>query len=323
MFENFASFFEACKLPNTWSDRSYEYKYWFRSLLQKVGSAIDIDGYPEEWPRSFFNFCLFSVGWVGLFRSERFGAKEANMLAFNPCTIGGRFSFYYQPTTFIVSNPLYTKTFEIHKDGEIVRLTPDAYCGGFGLFDILDFYADKLAECSKGIKMGLINAKIPVIIGANNESQAQKIKAIYDKVMNAETLIVYGEKQNTLGDEVIPSATPFDSWLNDFNHTYIVSQLLQDMKELITQFFQEVGIPVADLTAKKSHLLQDEVDQTKAQTGARLQTMINTMNEDFSWVERTLGYRMEAKAHAESMQDDAVGDGELPEQRERDKAKSK
>ena len=71
---------------------------------------------------------------------------------------------------------------------------------------------------------------------------------VYDKVMNAETLIVYGEKQNTLGDEVIPSATPFDAWLNDFNHTYIVSQLLQDMKELITQNYNHASIVVWGLS---------------------------------------------------------------------------
>lgn len=321
MFEEYTPFFEACKLPNTWSDKSLEYRFWFRSLLQKVGSSIDIDNFPEEWPRNFFNFCLFSLGWVGCFKSTRFGDPTADGLAFNPCTIGGRRSFYYQPTTFIVSNPLYTKEHIIHKDGEIIQLTPDAYVGGFGIFDIVHRYAEQLAECSKGIMMGLINAKMPVILGANNEAQAQTLKAIYDKIQCGETLITYGEKNNDFGDEVIPSVTPFDSWLNDFNHTYIVDRLLQDMREIMSQFFQEVGIPVPDNTAKKSHLLQTEVDQTTMQTGARLQTFINTLNESFEWVDKTLGYRMEASAHAEQMQDESVGSGDVPEPQQRDQKK--
>lgn len=317
MFGHYASFFEACKLPNTWSNKSYEYRYWFRSLLQKVDSCLVIDNFPDNWPQDFFSFCLWSLGYVGCFKSERFGDSEANNLAFNPCTIGGKYDFYYQPTEFIVSNPLFSKTFKIHKDGEIIKLTPDAYWGGFGLFDVIDFYADKLAECSKGIKMGLINAKLPVIIGANNEAQAQKVKAIYDKIQCGETLITYGEKENNFGDEIIPSTTPFDAWLNDFSHTYIVSQLLQDMKELIAQFYQEVGLPVADTTAKKSHLLQEEVNTNEKQSHARLQCWLNTLNESFDLVEQTLGYKMEARVNEEPLQNESDGDRVVsePEQR--------
>lgn len=314
MFENFSVFLEACKLPNTWSDKSYEYRYWFRSLLQKVDSAIVIDNLPEEWPQDFFSFVLWSLGWMAVFKSERFGDTKTQ-LAFNPCTVNGFNSFYYTPTECTVSNPLYHKTFTLHKDAELIKLTPDAYCGGFGLFDVIDFYADKLAECSKGIKMGLINAKMPVIIGSNNESQAQKVKAIYDKIQCGETLIVYGEKQD-VGDEVIPSASPFDAWLNDFNHTYIVDKLIQDMKELLNCFYQEVGLPVADTTAKKSHLLQDEVSLTAAQNHARVQCWVNTLNESFANIERLFHHRMEASINEESLQDDTVRSGNVPEQGE-------
>lgn len=317
MFEHMSSLFEACKLPNTWSDKSYEYRYWFRSLLQKVDSCIDIKNFPEKWPEEFFRFCMWSLGFVGVGQSTRFGDKDANNLFFNPCTIGGRFNFYYQPTEFIISNPLYTKTHKIHVDGEIIQLTPDAWYGGFGIFDIIDWYAQHLAECSKGIRMGLINAKMPVIIGADNEAQSQKIKAIYDKVMNAETLIVYGENQDTFGDEVIPSTTPFDAWLNDFNHTYIVSQLLQDMKELVNQFYMEIGLPVPDTTAKKSHLLQDEVNFESKQSEARLKCWKNTLNECFRNIENTFGYKMEVEEHEEPLQNESSGDGTIlkPEQR--------
>lgn len=322
MFEWYSDFFEACKLPNTWSDKSASYKFWFRSLLQKVDSCITIDNFPEEWPQDFFQFCLWSLGWVGCFKSVRFGDPKSG-LAFNPCTIGNRISFYYTPTTFIVSNPLFSKTFKIHEDGELIKLTPDCYCGGFGIFDTIHFYAERLAECSKGIMMGLINAKVPIIIGANNEAQAQTLKAIYDKVMVGETLVVYGDKNNDFGDEVIPTVNPFDSWLNDYTHTYIVDKLLQDMKELINAFCLEVGLPIADTTAKKSHLLQDEVDLTKGQSHARLDCWISTLNESFDWVDRTLGYRMEAKANEESLQTEPVGSGAVPEPRERDQKKSK
>lgn len=321
MFEAMSPFFEAAKLPNTWSNRSYEYRYWFRSLLQKIDSSVKIKNLPKEWPQDFFLFCLWSLGWVAVFRSERFGDTESG-LAFNPCTVNQYRSFYYTPTECTVSNPLFTKTFKIHKDAELIKLTPDAYCGGFGCFDILDFYADKLAECSKGIKMGLINAKMPVVIGANNEAQAQKVKAIYDKIQCGETLITYGEKLNDFGDEVIPSATPFDSWLNDFAHTYIVDKLLADMKELMNQFYMEIGLPVPDTAGKKSHLLETEVDFTGAQSQARAQCWKNTLEESFKNIERTFHYRMEVELHAESLQNDSVGNGTVSESRRGSEEKS-
>lgn len=313
MFENFSSFFEACKLPNTWNDKSYEYRYWFRSLLQKVDSSIKFKNLPEEWPNDFFMFCLWSLGWVACFKSERFGDTKTQ-LAFNPCTVNGFRSFYYTPTECTVSNPLYTKTFKLHENAELIKLTPDAYCGGFGLFDTIDFFADKLAECSKGIKMGLINAKMPVIIGSSNEAQAQKVKAIYDKIQCGETLIVYGDKADA-SDEIIPSATPFDAWLNDFSHTYIVDKLIQDMRELLNCFYQEVGLPVADSTSKKSHLLQDEVDLTAAQNHARVQCWVNTLNESFANIERTFQYRMEASINEKPVQNVADGTRDVPSAR--------
>ena len=178
MFDGrYKSFLEELKIPNTYyNNKTYEYKYWFRSLLHKVDSALVFKNLPKGWSQDFFLACLYWLGFVGVFKSERFGDFETQ-LTFQPGTPSG-FDWYYQPTNFMVCNPKFTKNFEVHKDIEILKLTPD-FCG---IMDIIDFYASKLAELSKGIDMGLINAKMPMILTANNQAQASSLKAVYDKV---------------------------------------------------------------------------------------------------------------------------------------------
>ena len=168
-FKQFEDMLKYMRVPNTYWKKSLEYRYWFRSLLQKVSSSIDITGTPEEWPTNFLELSLFARGYVAVFSTERFG------IAFQPCTISG-YDFYWQPLNAVVANPYYQKELTIGKNCELLKLTPDYR----GIFDIIDHYATQLAEITKGIMTGLINAKVPMILSANNE--AQRVKLSYTAI---------------------------------------------------------------------------------------------------------------------------------------------
>lgn len=303
MDDRFFSTLEAMKIPNVyWKDKSREYKYWFRSLLQKIDSALEFKGLPEDWPQDFFMFCLWSLGYVAVFKSERFGDKETKM-AFFPATVS-QYDFYYQPVKALVSNPLFTKEFTIHKDCEILKLTPDCYWKG-GCLDIIDWYASRLAELTKGIDMGLINAKTPFMGIPRNQAAAQQLKAIYDKVQAGEPLVLFEDKTE-LFEEVMPTKEPFFSWTNNFRETYIVPELLENMQTILDQFFMEIGLPVADTQDKRAHLLQSEVDFTSVQSQARIKTWVTTLNESFDYINKTFGLQLEVD-YAQNMQNDSVG----------------
>ena len=297
-------YFEKLKIPNNYyKDKSYEYQYWFRSLLQKIYSSLIFKGIPESWPQDFFLDCLFLLGFVGVFKSERFGDKEDQM-AFQPCALAG-WDFYYEPTKSIVSNPLFTKEFTIHKDIEILKLTPDYT----GIIDIIDFYATKLAELSKGIDMGLINAKMPIILTANNQAQASSLKAVYDKVQSGETLVVWKDETDQF-DEVIPRKDPWETWTNDFKSTYIVSELLENLKTILDSFYTEIGLPVA--IEKKAHALDQEADFMAAQSQARIACWVQCLEESFMQIENTFGLKLEVEfARDEQEQDDTDGSGDV------------
>lgn len=263
---------ESIKVPNTyWYKRSIEYRYWFRSLLQKIDSSIIFNGLPEGWSNDFFMLCMWALGYVCVFNSDRKDlAQYGNGVLFQPCTLSG-FDFYYQPEKVIVSNPAYERELTIGKDTALIKLTPDFH----GIFDVLDFYAQKLAEISKGIDIGLINAKMPVILTASNQSQAQTLKKVYDKVQQGESLVIYKDYEDN--GEVIPRKTAFEEWTQDYKKTYLVHNLLEDAGLILDSFYKEIGLPVA--IEKKERLVTSEADFASAQSQARISCWIETLRE--------------------------------------------
>lgn len=271
---------ENMKVPNTyWNNRSKEYKYWFRSLLQKMDSALVFNGLPEDWSQDFFLLCLWALGYVAVFDTARWG------VAFQPCTLSG-FDFYYQPTKALVSNPLYTKQLEIHKDCEILKLTPDFR----GVFDIIDYYATQLAEASKGINVGLVNSKMPLVLTASNAAQAETLKKVYDKVQAGESLVVWKDLTDQFS-EVIPRKDPFEVWNQDFKQTYIVTNLLTDLQTILDSFYMEIGLPVSTVD-KKAHMLNAEADFNEAQSQARISCWVQTLNESFERINKKFGLNL-------------------------------
>lgn len=283
---------ESIRVPNTyWKNRTVEYQYWFRSLLQKIDSSIIFNGIPDNWNDDFFHLCLWALGFVCVFKPTTVElAKNYGPVVFNPCTING-FDFYYQPKNAVVSNPnlepAFTKTFTIGKDCELIKLTPDF----FGTFDIIDYYASKLAEISKGIDVGLINAKMPMILTAKNEAQAETLKKVYDKVQAGESLVVW--KNEVDHDELMPVKDPFESFVNDYQKTYVVHNLLEDMSNILNSFYSEIGIPVA--IEKKERLITSETDFSTAQSQARISTWIETLKESLVKVNSKFGINITAE----------------------------
>lgn len=285
MTEQTINLLESIKVPNTyWKNKTIEYRYWFRSLLQKIDSSIIFDGLPDGWSNDYFMLCLWARGFVSVFKADnelfsKLGTEfiAGNRIVFSACTLSG-YDFYYQPTKVEIYNPIYTKSLDIGKDCELIKLTPDFN----GVFDIIDYYATKLAEISKGINIGLINAKMPVILTANSEAQSATLKKVYDKMQAGESLIIF--KDIVDNGEIIPRKSAFEEWTQDFSKTYIVHQLLEDMQLILNSFYGEIGLPVA--IEKKERLVTSEADFASAQSQARISCWLNTLRESLAIVNK-------------------------------------
>lgn len=282
-----ADVFERLAIPNTYfKNRTYEYRYWFRSLLHKLDSSLIFKGLPDDWPEDFFKIVLWARGYLAIFKTERWG------ITFQPVASLSGYDFYYQPQKVAIANPYYNKILDLHKNVELLKMTPD-FCG---ILDIVDYYATKLAELSKGIDIGLINAKMPMVINANDEAQAATVKAVYDNVQKGESLVVWND--NRTDGEIIPHNDPFQFWSNDYKATFILPELLEALQTILNSFYMEIGLPTI-MNDKKSHTLNQEADFQSAQSQARLACWVSNLEESFDRIERLFGLRLEVE-HAET-----------------------
>ena len=293
--ENTIDLLNGMQIPSTyWKDKSLAYRYWFRSLIHKIDSSIIFKNLPEGWSNDFFMFCLWCKGYVLVFKTDRKDLQKfgKNGIVFNPCTLGG-YDFYYQPTFAIVANPhmpmKFEYKFELDKDkAALLKLTPDF----LGVLDIIDYYASKLAELSKGIDMSIINSKFGLIASASNEAQAATLKSVMDELQKGNPLVVYKDLLNE-SDEVMPRKEPFEIWIQELKKNYILTEQLGDMQTILNSFYTEIGLPVA--IEKKERMITSEMDVASAQSQARIACWVETLRESLEIINKKFNTNIEVE----------------------------
>jgi len=280
-----AKLLESLKIPNVYQTDSFEYRYWFRSLLHKIDSSIVFTNLPEGWNNDFFMFCLWIRGYVLIFKTKRKDLKKygENGIVFQPCYLSGKLDFYYQPVEAVVANPHLdlTNTYELGKTGYLLKLTPDF----LGVLDIIHYYASKLASLSSAIDMSIENSRFGLIATASNEAQSLTLKAIYDKYQKGEALVVYDDLSKE-SDEVIPRKEPFEIWIQELKKNYILTDQLGDFQSILDSFYTEIGLPVS--AEKKERLITSEADFSVAQSQARISCWVETLKESLEVINKAL-----------------------------------
>lgn len=255
------------------------FSFWERSLFQRAQSVLTVDGLPDAWTgsvRDFFFYCILKFGFVCVFKSDEYG------LSFQPCTLGGTWDFYYQPTKAIVSNPYLEKTFNIGEDTELLKLTPDYY----GIYDIITYYAEKLATLDNAINVSIINNKFSYFLGARNNGMANALKKMVDKMNNGEPVIIYDQK---LLNDTKDKDVPFQFFeRQNLKESYITTDQLQDFQTILNSFDTEVGIPTVPYQ-KKERMVEDEANSKIYDAVSRSTVWIDTLNDSATKVNRMFG----------------------------------
>lgn len=250
--------------------------FWSRSLFQRAASVIEFD-VPSEWEgkvKDFFVYCLFKFGYVAVFYDDQYG------LSFQPCTLKG-YDFYYQPSACIVANPLLNKEFELGSTAQLVKLTPDYY----GIWDIIDYYAEKLSLLDVSINSSIVNSKFAYLLGAKTKGAAQALKKMLDLINKGEPAVVYDSRifddASSKGDQ-----SPFQTWFREnMKQNYITPDLLQDFQTILNDFDREIGIPTIPYE-KKERLVQSEAESTQIDAKARSIVWIDTLDSSIKEVKQ-------------------------------------
>lgn len=252
----------------------YLYWYWFRALFQRATSTLDFklpDTLTAE-SKDFFYYCLFKYGYVVFFKSVKYG------IIFQPCTLLG-FDVFYQPTNAIVTNPNLTESIELtlHENAELVKLSPDY----LGVFDIIDFYASKLANMSCSLDMTIENSKTAFVLTGKSKSAIQTLKKIVDKISQGITTIVFDSRVVSPSTDIEPF-----TWLTrNAKDSYIGSDLLENMQTLLNDFDREIGIPTIPYE-KKERMVDFESKSAIIDASSRLATWIKSLDESIAAVNK-------------------------------------
>ena len=261
------------------------YMYWERSLFQRALSVIRIDGLPDDWDenvRNFLYWCLFKIGYVACFNSARYG------VAFQPCTLKG-YDFYYQYTDAIVTNPKLKRTFTIHKDCEILKISPDY----MGIWDIISRYARRLSALDPAIEMAIENSKYSNVWGARNKAGAKFLEKMVDKIQRGEPSVIFDTSQLITLDKVTKDDIVVNLSQKDIKNTYLGTQLLQDFATILNEFDTEIGIPTLPYQ-KKERMVTDEAESKQEDATSRSKIWVDTLNGCFKKINPLLGTNMRA-----------------------------
>lgn len=247
------------------------FDFWCRAFYERLINGLKIKTPWSGDVKDFFNYCLYGNGFVAIFKTEEYG------LSFQPCNISG-YDFYYRPTNAIVTNPVFSKTFKIGEDCEILKLTPDY----LGTFDTIYYYAEKMAELDCALKISIANEKNPKIYGASSKAKAETLKKIMDKVNQGNAVQIYDNRlfKNSDGED-----EPLSMFGESANREYMTDKILSDMFTIISRFDAEIGIPSVPYQ-KKERMVTDEANSTLIDSQSRILTWYETLTSSIETVKK-------------------------------------
>ena len=255
--------------------------YWQRSLLQRLTALIDFEGLPERspsqygWNKDALKFALFMLGFQAVFRSRTYGVVP------QPATLTG-YALQYQPSAVMIATPYFqfSDPLQIGVDCELLKLTPDYS----GIFDIVTKYAAELKEIDTSIASAARNSRLGYILVAAGDKGARTLKAIREKIINGEDAII---DEKIMRDKLAPDQPPWFEFDQDLKNNYILTDLLEDRRKTLVDFYREIGVRMLD--DKKERMLSAEVDAGNAETFIRSEVWIETLKESCDLINKHFG----------------------------------
>ena len=287
LFDNSAPFdyqtlnyYNAQRSPSTVHVKNSRLRKYFRKYLFQKAISVFKWNLPEEWDKDYFLYTLYGLGYIAIVDTDEYGVI---------CQGGalGGYNLYYRPSYIIITNPLLRQTLTCSidrstegpadraltsvtgKDCVLVKLQPDYS----SIMDIVGYYADQMALASESMGINLLNVKSGTVFGAESKAKAESFKKMYDMLSDGDPAVVI-DKQ-LLDDQGKPVWFPFTQ---NIKESYVVSDMLSDMRKIEAMFSTEVGIPNAN-TDKKERLITDEVNANNVETATRCELWLEEIRK--------------------------------------------
>lgn len=274
------NYYNSQRSPSTVHVKNTRLRQFFRKYLFQKAISVFKWNLPEEWDKDYFLYTLYGMGYIAVVDTDQYGVI---------CQGGslGGYNLYYRPSYIVIANPLLRQTLTCsidrktegdvdkaltsvsNKECVIIKLQPDYS----SIMDIVGYYADQLALASESMGINLLNVKSGTVFGAESKSKAESFKKMYDMLSDGNPAVVI-DKQ-LLDDQGKPVWFPFTQ---NIKESYVVSDMLSDMRKIESMFCTEIGIPNAN-TDKKERLITDEVNANNVETSSRSELWLESIRE--------------------------------------------
>ena len=258
------NYYNASRSPSTIHVKNTRLRRYFRKYLFQKAISVFKWQLPEEWDKDYFLYTLYGMGYIAVVNTDQYGTICQGG------TLGG-YNLYYRPSYIIITNPLIrgTITANLEKDCALIKLQPDYS----SIMDIVGYYADQLALAAESLGINLVNIKSGTVFGAESKAMAESYKKMYDNLSEGDPAVVIDKK--LLDEQGKPTWFPFTQHIRE---SYVVSDLLSDMRKIESMFDTEIGIPNAN-TDKRERLITDEVNANNIETATRCELWLETLRK--------------------------------------------
>lgn len=224
-----------------------------------------------------FKYGLFRAGYLVVFETKRYG------ITFQYGTPYG-FGLQYQPTGMTVTTPFFDfgRPLEIGRECEVLKLTPD-YAG---IWDIVNKYSYELMCQEVAIRQSQLNARFAYVAWAETDKDSKTAKALFERLANGEPGLVVDAKRRQLMPDGEPRA-PWEQFDRDLKQNFILPELLEGRRTIITDFYREMGVPVP--IDKKERTNVEETRTNNAEVFNRRDVWKTCLDETAERVNRMYG----------------------------------
>ena len=254
-------------------------RFYQRYLLKKA-LAVFKWTLPEWWDENYFLYVLYCRGYAAIFDSKKFGVIPQE------CGLQG-YNVFYRPTDVVIANPLLTdiKRLKIGSEAVLMQLQPDY----MGILDLCGHYAEKMALASSAINQNFWHTKIATIFFAKSDAEQQTIKKAYDRMSGGDPMVVVHKNMRDADGNL-----NYEVFNRDVKQSYIISDLIADLRKIEAEFDTRVGIPNAN-TDKRERLITDEVNANNVETTILSDMWMDSIQDGIEKVRQMFGIELKCE----------------------------
>ncbi len=238
--------------------------YLWRLFLGSVNVVV-----PDNWSIDFVRAVLFWGGGIGVTELKGVVVPYAY-------SIKTRNKWHY-PITVQATGQLQQDIPErtIAENTEIIYLEsaeyPDA-AYACGVQNLIDIYAEKLANCDGSIDVNLLNTRTPWIFGVDDEKDKSNMQALFNRIMAGAPAVYY-----KLGGKPSPNKRDLPILKTPAKENFISLDVQDAKRSIINEYLTAIGINNAN-TDKKERLITGEVEANDVEIASAVNLWQDNVN---------------------------------------------